>query len=205
MRLSWLVLVFAFTLTVTADEVTATPAAATAPVVTKPIYKSWNLSNDLVEVVVSELQGSIRSISLINERPIRLRDWQAQELLKQKIALPDPDKPLAVLDDFNPGSGKHNWIGGVELPSAASAAPWSATQSDPRHLRLEYADPAKGLRWADIGCGNGAFTELLAKRCAPAAVEGIDPSEGQIAYARTRGRTGADGARREPLGSELQR
>ncbi|HEX6094163.1 MAG TPA: class I SAM-dependent methyltransferase [Dongiaceae bacterium] len=38
----------------------------------------------------------------------------------------------------------------------------------------------------DVGCGNGAFTELLVERCAPAEVQGIDPSEGQLAYARTR-------------------
>jgi len=43
-----------------------------------------------------------------------------------------------------------------------------------------------GLRWIDIGCGNGAFTELLVERCAPVEVQGIDPSEGQLAYARTR-------------------
>jgi trans-aconitate methyltransferase len=42
------------------------------------------------------------------------------------------------------------------------------------------------LRWLDVGCGNGAFTEMLLERCAPAAVQGIDPSEAQLAYARTR-------------------
>src|SRR4051794_33711937 len=43
-----------------------------------------------------------------------------------------------------------------------------------------------GLRWIDVGCGNGAFTELLVERCAPATVHGIDPSEAQLAFARTR-------------------
>ena len=33
---------------------------------------------------------------------------------------------------------------------------------------------------------HGAFTELLVERCAPAEVQGIDPSEGQLAFARTR-------------------
>jgi ubiquinone/menaquinone biosynthesis C-methylase UbiE len=42
------------------------------------------------------------------------------------------------------------------------------------------------LRWIDVGCGNGAFTELLVERSAPVAVQGIDPSEGQLAFARTR-------------------
>jgi SAM-dependent methyltransferase len=51
---------------------------------------------------------------------------------------------------------------------------------------LDWLAPAPGLRWLDIGCGNGAFTELIVMRCAPAAVEGIDPSEEQLAFARTR-------------------
>jgi ubiquinone/menaquinone biosynthesis C-methylase UbiE len=42
------------------------------------------------------------------------------------------------------------------------------------------------LRWLDVGCGNGAFTEALIARCAPSAVMAIDPSEGQLSYARTR-------------------
>lgn len=57
---------------------------------------------------------------------------------------------------------------------------------------LEWIDPPAGLRWIDIGCGNGAFTELLMQRCAPSRVDGIDPSPAQIAYARTRpGTSGA--------------
>jgi SAM-dependent methyltransferase len=51
---------------------------------------------------------------------------------------------------------------------------------------LDWLAPAPGLRWIDIGCGNGAFTELLVQRCAPAEVQGVDPSEGQLAFARTR-------------------
>jgi SAM-dependent methyltransferase len=42
------------------------------------------------------------------------------------------------------------------------------------------------LRWVDVGCGNGAFTELLVQRCAPAETQGIDPSEAQLSFARTR-------------------
>jgi ubiquinone/menaquinone biosynthesis C-methylase UbiE len=51
---------------------------------------------------------------------------------------------------------------------------------------LDWLSPAKGLRWLDVGCGNGAFTELLVERCAPASVQGIDPSDAQVAFARTR-------------------
>src|SRR5690242_12924995 len=51
---------------------------------------------------------------------------------------------------------------------------------------LDWLAPAPGLRWLDVGCGNGAFTELIGERCAPAAVHGVDPSPGQLAFARTR-------------------
>ncbi|MGC2081642.1 MAG: class I SAM-dependent methyltransferase [Xanthobacteraceae bacterium] len=54
---------------------------------------------------------------------------------------------------------------------------------------LDWLDAPKGLRWLDVGCGNGAFTEELIARCTPAAVTAIDPSEDQLAYGRTR--TGA--------------
>ncbi|HEX4792368.1 MAG TPA: class I SAM-dependent methyltransferase [Humisphaera sp.] len=53
-------------------------------------------------------------------------------------------------------------------------------------LFLDWLAPKRGLRWLDIGCGNGAFTEMLIQRCAPASVDGIDPSEAQLAYARSR-------------------
>jgi SAM-dependent methyltransferase len=51
---------------------------------------------------------------------------------------------------------------------------------------LDWLAPKPGLRWLDVGCGNGAFTEMLVERCAPVSVQGIDPSEGQLAFARTR-------------------
>ena len=51
---------------------------------------------------------------------------------------------------------------------------------------LDWLAAPKNLRWLDVGCGNGAFTETLIGRCAPASVMAIDPSEGQLTYARTR-------------------
>jgi SAM-dependent methyltransferase len=51
---------------------------------------------------------------------------------------------------------------------------------------IDWLMPRSGLRWIDIGCGTGAFTELLVERCAPAEVQGIDPSEAQLVFARTR-------------------
>jgi SAM-dependent methyltransferase len=60
---------------------------------------------------------------------------------------------------------------------------WSRTTGD---IFLDWVAPPPGLRWLDVGCGNGAFTELLCQRCAPAEIHGIDPSEAQLAFARTR-------------------
>jgi SAM-dependent methyltransferase len=60
---------------------------------------------------------------------------------------------------------------------------WSQLAGD---AFLDWLAPPAGLRWLDVGCGNGAFTAMLAQRCAPSAVDGIDPSEEQLAYARAR-------------------
>jgi ubiquinone/menaquinone biosynthesis C-methylase UbiE len=60
---------------------------------------------------------------------------------------------------------------------------WSAITGS---IFLDWLAPAKNLTWADIGCGNGAFTQLIVDRCAPKRVFGVDPSAGQIAYAKTR-------------------
>ena len=53
---------------------------------------------------------------------------------------------------------------------------------------LDWLSLPPGLRCLDVGCGTGAFTELLIERCKPAAVVGIDPSQGQLAFARARTR-----------------
>jgi len=51
---------------------------------------------------------------------------------------------------------------------------------------LDWLAPPSGLKWIDVGCGNGAFTELVVTRNEPAQITGIDPSDGQLAYARNR-------------------
>lgn len=55
---------------------------------------------------------------------------------------------------------------------------------------LDWLAPSPGLKWLDVGCGNGAFTELVVERCAPCAVTAIDPSEGQLQFARQRANAG---------------
>jgi SAM-dependent methyltransferase len=51
---------------------------------------------------------------------------------------------------------------------------------------LDWLAPEAGLRWIDVGCGSGAFTELLCQHCAPVEAQGIDPSEAQLVFARSR-------------------
>jgi ubiquinone/menaquinone biosynthesis C-methylase UbiE len=65
---------------------------------------------------------------------------------------------------------------------------WSRLAGD---VFLDWLPPRPGLRWIEIGCGSGAFSELLIDRCAPAEVCGIDPLAEQFALARARsGRRG---------------
>jgi ubiquinone/menaquinone biosynthesis C-methylase UbiE len=56
---------------------------------------------------------------------------------------------------------------------------------------LDWVNPPQQASWVDVGCGNGAFTELIVQRCAPSSVQAIDPSEAQLAYARQRLPAGA--------------
>jgi SAM-dependent methyltransferase len=65
---------------------------------------------------------------------------------------------------------------------------WSRLAGD---TFLDWLAPSAGWRWADIGCGNGAFTELIVARCKPSEVQAFDPSPGQLAYARQRLPAGA--------------
>lgn len=60
---------------------------------------------------------------------------------------------------------------------------WSRLAGD---VFLDWLAPQPALRWVDVGCGNGAFSERIVERFKPAEVQGIDPSEGQLAFARTR-------------------
>jgi ubiquinone/menaquinone biosynthesis C-methylase UbiE len=51
---------------------------------------------------------------------------------------------------------------------------------------LDWLAVPPGGRWADVGCGNGAFTSLVMQRCAPGAITGVDPSPAQLEFARSR-------------------
>jgi SAM-dependent methyltransferase len=80
-----------------------------------------------------------------------------------------PDDPRIRFDD---GAAYEDFMG-----------KWSRLVGD-RFLR--WLAPPPGWRWADVGCGNGAFTEMLVGQCSPLEVQGLDPSEAQLAFARTR-------------------
>ncbi len=75
---------------------------------------------------------------------------------------------------------------------------WSALVGAPF---LDWLEVPAGAKWADIGCGNGASTELIVEKVQPALVEAIDPSEAQLAYARKRHQAGVA---RFTLGSALE-
>src|SRR3954468_6720204 len=48
---------------------------------------------------------------------------------------------------------------------------------------LDWLSPVSGLRWLDVGCGTGAFTQLVLKHCSPRSVAAVDPAPAQIEHA----------------------
>jgi len=50
---------------------------------------------------------------------------------------------------------------------------------------LKWLAPPTRAQWLDVGCGTGAFTELVCDSCSPASLIGVDPSAEQIEYARS--------------------
>jgi ubiquinone/menaquinone biosynthesis C-methylase UbiE len=51
---------------------------------------------------------------------------------------------------------------------------------------LDWLRPPLQQAWLDIGCGNGAFSQLILQRCNPVFLEGVDPSPEQIQFAQSR-------------------
>jgi len=50
---------------------------------------------------------------------------------------------------------------------------------------LDWLAMPAGSRWADIGCGTGALSQLILRHDNPVRLIGIDPSAGFIAHAKT--------------------
>jgi SAM-dependent methyltransferase len=61
--------------------------------------------------------------------------------------------------------------------------PWSRSAGA---VFLEWLGAAPGLSWLDVGCGNGAFTEMICTQAAPSCVCAVDPSGAQVTAALTR-------------------
>jgi SAM-dependent methyltransferase len=74
-------------------------------------------------------------------------------------------------------------------------------------LFLAWLGPSAGKTWADVGCGTGALSAAILDRCAPAALVGIEPSDGFLKLAahnlgdRARLMTGAAAALPLPDGA----
>jgi SAM-dependent methyltransferase len=51
---------------------------------------------------------------------------------------------------------------------------------------LTWLAPPASVQWLDVGCGTGAFSELIQRRCAPSRIDAIDPSQAQIEYGQKR-------------------
>lgn len=49
---------------------------------------------------------------------------------------------------------------------------------------LEWLDPPRNCQWLDVGCGTGAFTQLIIDRAAPGKVIGVDPSPAQVEHSK---------------------
>jgi trans-aconitate methyltransferase len=49
---------------------------------------------------------------------------------------------------------------------------------------IHWLEQPAALRWLDVGCGTGALTSTILRTADPAAVLGVDPSDGFIDYAR---------------------
>jgi ubiquinone/menaquinone biosynthesis C-methylase UbiE len=49
---------------------------------------------------------------------------------------------------------------------------------------LAWLTPPKNAHWLDLGCGTGAFTDLILKLCTPASVTGVDPAPAQVEHAK---------------------
>ncbi len=60
---------------------------------------------------------------------------------------------------------------------------WSRAAGE---IFLDWLALPDGLRWLDVGCGTGPFTELVTERCPPSDMSAVDPSEDQISFAQTR-------------------
>ena len=127
--------------TATAPKPPDAPVTGAAP--TPDGYPTVHLRNDLVEAEVSTQLGSLVTLRLLGTHPIQLPKWQEKRLHEEGVVVPDHDAALAVLDDFNPNGGSHNWIAGLGLADKTPA--WQVAQADATHVVFTHVDAARNL------------------------------------------------------------
>lgn len=75
-------------------------------------------------------------------------------------------------DAWDEGRAYDRYMGRWSQPVAALFVPWLAIPP--------------GRRWLDMGCGTGALSAEVLRQAEPAALTGVDPSQGFLAVARER-------------------
>ncbi len=84
--------------------------------------------------------------------------------------MPDESKFNARPSDvWAQGDGYERYMGRWSRPAAAAFLDWLAVPP--------------GKAWLDVGCGSGALSQRIVDSAAPAAVVGVDTSEGFVAHA----------------------
>jgi ubiquinone/menaquinone biosynthesis C-methylase UbiE len=83
---------------------------------------------------------------------------------------------------------------GVAMATSSRHDAWAAGDSYDAYMGrwsrpiaarfLDWLAVPNGLDWLELGCGTGAMTAAIVRRCKPASLIGIEPSEGFIAKAR---------------------
>ena len=96
---------------------------------------------------------------------LRLTDTLAGHL-PDRIAMNSDNKPLTNGLAYERFMGRWSWLAGRQF--------------------LDWLQIPPRQRWLDVGCGTGAFTDLILATCEPEFVTAFDPSEQQLAYARMR-------------------
>jgi hypothetical protein len=76
----------------------------------------------------------------------------------------------APTESWGSGDAYERYVGRWSRQVAAELLRWLAVE--------------RGLAWADVGCGTGALSETILAACEPAAIEGVDASEGFVAGGR---------------------
>ncbi len=83
--------------------------------------------------------------------------------------MPEDPKSSSRHDVWAQGAGYERYIGRWSRPVAAEFLQWLAIPP--------------GKVWLDVGCGSGALSQRIVEAAAPAAVVGVDSSEGFVAHA----------------------